>query len=385
MIVRERTASALALLRGAPAVDLAVGVLLTAFGLALAAVIDTDGGVLKVLAMPLVTVPVIWRRREPLNASVVVAAGVALSALPTLEQVRCGVAIPAMLLVLYALGRRADRRAALGGLFVTLGAFGVLSVTDPNLDAGALVLFVPLHVGVWASGRLVASRAQTAAALQARSGELEQQRAQTAQLAVEVERTRLTSELDGAVRERIGEIVELAERGERETAADPDAAKRSFGRIESAGRASLDEMRGLLGALRSDKHAARVPRPTLAELDALLAAARAGGHVVDLEVAGERRPLPDGVEIAAYRIVEHALAATDADRDRRSSIRLRYDADALEIEVDVGYEQAATVEDRPIAAARQQAAARGGSFAIRAAGLGRATLCARLPLAGEHA
>jgi len=97
--------------------------------------------------------------------------------------------------------------------------------------------------------------------------------------------------------------------------------------------------------------------------------------------------LPDGVEIAAYRIVEHALAVIDADRDRRASVRLRYGSDALEIEVDVDVdvEEPASVQARPIAAAREQAAARGGSFAIRAAGRGRATLCARLPLAGEHA
>jgi len=56
-----------------------------------------------------------------------------------------------------------------------------------------------------------------------------------------------------------------------------------------SGRASLDEMRGLLGALRSDQRAARVPRPTLAGLDALLARARADGRVIELDVSGERR------------------------------------------------------------------------------------------------
>jgi len=143
-------------------------------------------------------------------------------------------------------------------------------------------------------------------------------------------------------------------------------------------------MRGLLGALRSDEHAARAPRPTLAQLEGLLADARAGGRVIDLDVAGDRRSLSEAVELAAYRIVEHALVAVATD-DASVSVRLHYGRDALDVEVEGGHRDGAPVVEEPIVAAREQAAVRGGSFSVRAAGPGRRTLCARLPLVSEHA
>jgi signal transduction histidine kinase len=368
-------------------VDLVVGLALTTLGLYQLAMLDTEGGVIGVLTIPLVTLPVIWRRRAPLRVAMAVSLGVVVSAIPTFDQTRCGVALPSMLLVLYAVGSRCDRRAAVRGLGILLAALVYLDQTDPQIGplAGTIVLFFPLYAGIWGAGLLVASRRRTAATLRERTEELEDQRAQTAQLAVEIERTRLTSELDGAVRERLGEIVQLAGEGERAPAVDADASRQAFARIEAAGRTSLDEMRGLLGALRSDEPAPRAPRPTLAELDVLLAGARAGGRVVELDVSGERRPLPAGIELAAYRIVEHALTAISGDGRDAISVGLRFAADSLEVEVEGACPQAGVVEDRPIAAAREQAAARGGSFSVRPAGADRTTFRARLPLVAEHA
>lgn len=372
-------------LRATPAVDLGLGVVLTALGLFIAAQPDSPAGLIALLTVPAVTVPVIWRRRAPLAASAALSVGMVLSALPTFNQVRCGVAIPAALLIVYSLASRGDRRVATRGLLMTLAGIVFLAFTDPNLGPGALVLFVPLCVGVWAAGRLRASRARVAVALRARTAELEQQRAQTARLAVEVERTRVTSELDGAVREQIGEIVQLAALGERELAGDEAASRGTFARIEATGRASLDEMRGLLGAMRSDGQANRAPRPTLAQLDGLLAAARAGGRVVDLDVMGGRRPLSEGVETAAYRIVEHALAAADDAGSGSVGVCLRFAPDVLEVEVEADDRGAGKVVEEPVVAAREQVIARGGTLVLRTAGPGRRALCARLPLVAEHA
>jgi len=209
-------------LRTTPKVDVVAGALLIVLGLVAA----TQPGrptvsLIAMLTSLPVTVPVMWRRRVPLAACVAVSVGIVVSALPTVHQVRCGFAFPAAMLVLYALASGCDRRPAVRGLAVMLCAIVFLGFTDPNLDAGALIIFVPLCAGVWGIGRLVASRRRAAAALRERSAQLEDQRTQTAQLAVELERTRLTSELDGAVRERIGEIVQLAAEGERAPAEDP--------------------------------------------------------------------------------------------------------------------------------------------------------------------
>src|SRR5262249_37053404 len=153
-------------------------------------------------------------------------------------------------------------------------------------------------------------------------------------LAVEIDRDRLASDLDAAARTRLQEMLALASAHDLDPA-DADRGRPRFARIETLGRESLDEMRGLLRLLRSADPGARAPRPALGQLDALLAAARAGGRVVDLEVEGDHRPLGAAVELAAYRTVQYALAAIGGDG--RATVALRYLPGALELEVQGGH------------------------------------------------
>jgi signal transduction histidine kinase len=95
-------------------------------------------------------------------------------------------------------------------------------------------------------------------------------------------------------------------------------------------------MRGLLGVLRSDERGTRSPRPTLAQLETLLAEARRGGRLVDLEVEGERRPLAGGIELTAYRVLQHALVAVRGGNGEAATIGVHYLPDALELRV-VGF------------------------------------------------
>jgi signal transduction histidine kinase len=162
----------------------------------------------------------------------------------------------------------------------------------------------------WESGRVARPRDQVGGALAERSRVLECEREQTAQFAVEVERTRLASYLDVATRVRVCEMIDLAERGGRSLAADPASAREAFAAIEQIGRDSLNEMRGLLGVLRSDEHGTRSARPTSAQIQTL----RAGGRLVQLEVEGEHRTLPDGEQDAFTRLAvrrERARIARD--------------------------------------------------------------------------
>jgi len=50
------------------------------------------------------------------------------------------------------------------------------------------------------------------------------------------------------------------------------------------------------------------PQPTLDRLDALVANAEAAGLAVTVEVTGTPRPLPPGLELSAYRILQEALS-----------------------------------------------------------------------------
>ena len=359
---------------GGARIDLAIGLALSVVGL-VGAFAQDDAGAHSALIVA-VTLPVAWRRRAPLAAAAAFAAGMVVSALPSLDAYRCGAAIPAALLLLYTLGSEADRRASGRGLALVLAAIVFLTFTDPLVSPGAVGFLLPLCAGVWAAGLFVASRNRLAAELAERSRHLERRREQTASLAVEVERMRLTAQLDRAARRRVEGMVALADAGEAAVADDPDGVRAAFAALEAASRASLNEMRELLGALRSDTGLDLAPTPTLDHLDALIDAARAGGREVALAVDGPPRPLAGGVELAAYRLVQHVLAATGQGGVR---VSLHYRPGALLLEV--GAETAAAQGDAPLAVVRERVRAHGGRLDVDTTQPGRTLLRAELPAA----
>jgi len=198
-----------------------------------------SSGVLDTLVMPFVVLPLLLRGRAPLLAAAAFAAGAVISGVPTFDQLRCGLAMPVALLILYSLGARAPLREAVGGLLLVLAGLLFIGYTDVVLEGdgvGFATFAFPLCAGTWWAGRVVGSRDAVAAELQTRSLALERQREQTARMAVEVERTRLATDLDVAARARLHTMIALAE------PARPPArtrrARRSHGSRGRAGRRS---------------------------------------------------------------------------------------------------------------------------------------------------
>ena len=193
---------------------------------------------------------------------------------------------------------------------------------------------------------------------------------------MEVERTRLAGELDAAGRGSVQEIVELAAARAAAPADDEAAARSTFATIETAARGSLNEMRSLLGALRSDQLPSLHARPTLVGARCGARGGPHGGRDVRLDIRGERRPLSDGVELAAYRMVQHGLAAVGS----ATEVCLSYGSDAVELQVR-GSERDGDAAEEALTAARARAAAYGGSLSVEAPAPGRRVFRASLPLA----
>jgi signal transduction histidine kinase len=355
--------------------DLLPAAVLTAAGIAMT-LSSTSGEktAWDTILVPTVTFPVFWWRRAPFAAAIAIAVGMVVSGIPTFDQLRCGFAFPGALLILFGLGSRDERDRGLIGLAAVEAGSVFLMFTDPQLDLGAAFILV-LAAGVWGAGRFYRSRTRVAAELSERTRDLEQTREEAAQLAAEVERAKVAADLDVAARERIRTVVEMARDGE--TAAT--ASSQDFERIEREGRESLNQMRELLGVLRSDERDTS-PRPTLAQLETLLERARAGGRPIGLVIEGQRRPLPTGVELAAYRVVQHSLESLGAGEGEQATVRLRYREDDLELEV-TGATPDDPLDESALDAARERVSAHGGAFSARSQAGGMTLVRAELPLA----
>jgi signal transduction histidine kinase len=104
--------------------------------------------------------------------------------------------------------------------------------------------------------------------------------------------------------------------------------------VEQIGRGALTETRRLLGMLRGDASESLTPQPGLGDVPALVGQLREAGLPVELQVEGERRELPVGIELSAYRIVQEALTnALKHAGEARATVHVRYGADSLELEI----------------------------------------------------
>ena len=105
--------------------------------------------------------------------------------------------------------------------------------------------------------------------------------------------------------------------------------------IERTGREALAEMSRLLGVLRKEGEGlALAPRPSLAQVEALVQTVRAAGVPVELRVEGDQTDLPPSVDVSAYRIVQEALTnVVKHAGPARATVVVRYGGRAVEIEV----------------------------------------------------
>src|SRR5262252_9538836 len=176
-----------------------------------------------------------------------------------------------------------------------------VDVPNPNGPAGATIIFTAVAVAVDSIG----SRLRTQHALATQTERTEAERAQRAVLE---ERARIARELHDVVAHHMSLIAVRAETAPYRLADLPESARAEFGSLSEVAREALAEMRRLLGVLRHDQPAALAPQPQLADLPALIDAARQAGLSVELSAPPAPGPVPSGVGVCAYRIVQESLS-----------------------------------------------------------------------------
>ncbi|MBO0785322.1 MAG: sensor histidine kinase [Actinobacteria bacterium] len=281
-------------------------------------------GNLLLLVAAVVCAPLVLRTYLPLTAWSAAAAATiwASLALPP-RSLSSAVYLPAGILVymlcLYAVAVRCRPWVVAGaGIVTVLGAV----LIDPRTSAGAILAAIPVLAGVIVRSRR-SSREELAVVRRRHEGER----------ALLEERQRIARELHDVVAHHMSVIAIQAEAAPYKSADPPPELVESFGEIRASALTGLNELRRLLGVLRSDAPDT-APQPGLADLPGLLESAGNGGVTVSTDITGTPRPLPPGVDLSAYRITQEALS--NAMRHAPgSSVRLRlaYGESGLMIEV----------------------------------------------------
>jgi signal transduction histidine kinase len=329
------------------------------------------------LVGPLVTAAVAVRRRFPTIAGVTGGVLVAVVAAFWGPPQVISQAI-AWICTLYGLAVWASpRRFAVGAATVAVAGFASGAAVGPTAANG-----VP-----WGLGTLVAlliarrvvwdreQRAQIA----------ERERDVAGREAVVEERARIARELHDVIAHNVSMIVVQAGAERRVLDGASASTHEVLQTIEQIGRGALTEMRRLLGMLRSDADDALAPQPGLGDVPRLVTQVREAGLPVDLRIDGERRELPVGIELSAYRIVQEALTnALKHAGEAHAAVRIRYGDDSLELEiVDDGAEEANRLAGggHGLVGMRERVALYGGRFDASPNPGGGFVVRAKLPIA----
>jgi signal transduction histidine kinase len=246
-----------------------------------------------------IVVPFLFRRRFPFGALVAVGAAVVLACLvddrlvPTNFIVFLAGCAAAFLVALLR-----DRRQAVAGLAIVVGAEAVVERTDPQGGIGNFVFFSLIFAIIWFVGFVLGRKFEEADEAKDRAARAEREREERARAAVAEERARIARELHDVVGHSVSVMTVQAAGVRRLLQSDQE-------------REALAEMRRMVGVLRRPEEApALAPQPSLEHLDRLVAQARDAGLEVDLRIEGEAVELPAGLDLTAYRLVQEGLTNT---------------------------------------------------------------------------
>ena len=335
---------------------------------------QTSGWIGSALLLALVAAPLVFRRRYPLSALWLT---LLLSTMVTENADALRLSFYACVIAAYSAAVYSPYRIlALVSLPVTALLMRELQedTAEPALGGainavpqGAVpfLILAPIAVAAWGLRTMQAR----AAAEQARAASLEREQAEAVHRAAEEERARIARELHAVVTHHVSVMVIQAGAARTVLEASPGQAREALLSVEASGRAAMTELRHVMGLLTADGETLDLaPQPGMAELESLVGRVRGSGVPVDLVVTGAPdTPMPDGVVLAGYRVVQEALTnVVKHAAGSSATVRVDYGTDRLSIEVtDTGGTRPASADagrGRGLIGLRERLALYGGTL-----------------------
>ena len=287
-------------------------------------------------AIVLVIVPLLGRRRFPFYApAAVFVLAAAVSFADGLLISTPASAFLAAMIASFLLGNLADSRQARLGLAVVASCAAIVVAHKPGHARGELFFFPMMFGIVWTAGLALRERAVHADVAERRAVHAEHEREAAAHVAAAEERARIARELHDTIAHAVSVMVLQVGAVRHKLPPAHLEHKNALRDVEQTGRTALTDMRHLLDAMREHGAGADLaPLPGLDRLDRLLEEIGRAGLPVRLRIAGERFPLPGGLDISAYRIVQEGLTnALKHAHATQAEVSLHYAPDQLSIEV----------------------------------------------------
>ncbi|MBP2703669.1 sensor histidine kinase [Microbispora sp. RL4-1S] len=289
---------------------------------------------LNLVLAALCTLPVALRRRWPF---VMLAA----TAIPAWALVALGydsgLGIAGVLILLYSVAAHRGLALSLAALVTALATSAVSASVRPGPVSWAdhVVVFV-VTLLCWVCGRAIRLRRAYLAELVQRAHRLERAREADTRAARAEERSRIARELHDVVAHHVSVMTVQAAAARRMLDSDPEVTRDALTAIEEMGRTAMAEMRDIVGVLRTDDPAELRPQPGMQDIPALVEQMREAGLRAQLRIGGERRGLPPGIDLAAYRLVQEALTNSlrHAGPAARAWVTVRHEPAELTVHIE---------------------------------------------------
>jgi signal transduction histidine kinase len=340
-------------------------------------------GVLLLSAV--LVIPLLWRRGHPREVFAIIALASFAQWLADITLIAANLAV---LVAMYGVAARCTARwAVAAGLVAELGLLLAMLRWSPDVESAfpSSSVFV---IAIWITGIYANTRRRYVESLLERAVRAERDRDQQARIAAAAERARIARELHDVVAHNVSVMVVQADGAAYAIGSDPEQARRAMKAISATGRQALTEMRRLVGVLRQDAGSPAeeyAPQPGVAQLGELVEQVGQSGLPIEFTVSGTPRDLPEGEQLAVYRIVQEALTNTlkHGGPGAHARVEVRYASSQIELKIcDDGRGAAALrVEGgHGLIGMRERAAMYGGAVEAAPRAGGGFQVVARIPI-----